>query len=114
VVSLFLGSLMLTAGAAPYLSISPSVIVLTVAFTAAFFAFVVAKAILAQRRRAVTGREGVVGATGSVRQSQTIAGTVMVLVQGELWEATSSQSLAAGDKVKVVAMDGLCLRVEKA
>jgi membrane-bound serine protease (ClpP class) len=114
VVSLFLGSLMLTAGAAPYLSISPWVILLTVGFTAAFFAFVVGKAILAQRRRAVTGREGVVGAVGSVRQSQTIAGTLMVLVQGELWEATSSQTLAAGDKVTVVAMDGLCLRVEKA
>jgi membrane-bound serine protease (ClpP class) len=114
VASLLLGSLMLTAGAAPYLTISPWVILLTVAVTAAFFAFVVGKAILAQRRRAVTGREGVVGALGAVRQSQTIAGAVMVLVQGELWEATSSESLAAGDKVRVVAMDGLCLRVEKA
>jgi membrane-bound serine protease (ClpP class) len=114
VVSLLLGSLMLTAGAAPYLSISPWVILLVVAFTAAFFVFVVGKAILAQRRRAVTGREGVVGALGAVRQSQTVDGTVMVLVQGELWEATSSESLAAGDRVKVVAMDGLCLRVEKA
>jgi membrane-bound serine protease (ClpP class) len=114
VVSLFLGSLMLTAGAAPYLSISPWVILLTVAFTAAFFAFVVGKAILAQRRRAVTGREGVVGTMGAVRQTQAVAGTMMVLVQGELWEATSGQSLAAGEKVKVVGMDGLKLRVEKA
>ncbi|MDP3047620.1 MAG: nodulation protein NfeD [Chloroflexota bacterium] len=114
VVSLLLGSLMLTSGAAPYLTISPWVILLVVAFTAAFFAFVVGKAILAQRHRAVTGREGLVGALGAVRQSQTIVGTVMVLVQGELWEATSSESLAAGDRVKVVAMDGLCLRVEKA
>jgi membrane-bound serine protease (ClpP class) len=114
VVSLLMGSLMLTAGAAPYLSISPWVIVLTVAVTASFFAFVVGKALLAQRRRAVTGREGVVGASGAVRQSQTIAGTLMVMVQGELWEAASSESLAAGDRVKVVAMDGLCLRVAKA
>jgi membrane-bound serine protease (ClpP class) len=90
------------------------VIVLTVAVTASFFAFVVGKALLAQRRRAVTGREGVVGASGAVRQSQTIAGTLMVMVQGELWEAASSESLAAGDRVKVVAMDGLCLRVAKA
>jgi membrane-bound serine protease (ClpP class) len=113
IIALVLGSLMLTSGAEPYFTISPWSILFVVVITASFFAFAVAKAIAAQRRQAVTGKEGLSGITGVVRRELAPSG--MVMVQGELWEAyTLGDSLAAGERVKVLAMEGLRLRVEKA
>jgi membrane protein implicated in regulation of membrane protease activity len=36
----------------------------------------------------------------------------VVEVQGELWTATSADTLKIGDKVKITAMDGLTLVVK--
>jgi len=111
VIALFLGSLMLTSGAAPYFSISPLVIVTVVAFTALFFLFVVGKAILAQRRQAVTGREGLVGAVGLAKSP--LAPDGVVLIQGELWEASAEgERVEAGERVRVVKVEGLRLIVK--
>lgn len=114
IVSLFLGSLMLTSGAAPYLSISPVVIALVVGFTALFFAFVVGKAIAAQRRPAVTGGEGLMGEVGTVRKVLEPASQAVIMVQGELWKAeTTGEPLAVGEHVRVVAVQGLRLTVQR-
>ncbi len=110
VVSLSLGSLMLTSGAAPYLSISPWVIAAVVLCTALFFAFIIGKAVMAQRKRAVTGKEGLIGAVGIVKKP--LAPDGMVLVQGELWGASAGgEGIEAGEQVKVVKMEGLRLKV---
>jgi membrane-bound serine protease (ClpP class) len=80
--------------------------------TGAFFAFAVAKSVAAQRRRPVTGFEGLVGQTAVVRQALEPEG--MVLVEGELWRAESeSGPLAVGDKVVVAGRDGYRLRVRR-
>ncbi len=113
IIAMILGSLMLTSGAAPYFTISPWAILFVVAITSSFFAFAVAKAIAAQRHQAVTGQEGLKGAVGDVRRALAPSG--MVMLQGELWEAyTTGEPLAVGDRVRVLAMEGLRLKVEKA
>jgi membrane-bound serine protease (ClpP class) len=60
-----------------------------------------------RRRRAVTGSEALVGSTG------TMATRTQVRVAGELWRVRSEGKLAPGDKVKIVAVDGMTLAVEK-
>lgn len=61
------------------------------------------------RVRSVCGREGLLGARGVV----TNAGSKMVRVRvnSEDWGAESPDPLQAGDRVEVVAVQGLRLRV---
>jgi len=90
----------------------PSIIVSALA-TGAFFAFVVTKALMIQRRPAVGGMTGMVGQVGVVRQPLEPHG--MVLVNGELWKAESeSGSLSAGEPVVVTRQEGFVLWVRRA
>jgi len=89
----------------------PSIIVSALA-TGAFFAFVVTKALMIQRRPAVGGMTGMVGQVGVVRRPLEPQG--MVLVNGELWKAESeSGPLAAGEPVVVTRQDGFVLGVRR-
>jgi membrane-bound serine protease (ClpP class) len=81
--------------------------------TAAFFAFAMAKALAAQRRRPATGMESLIGKGAEVRQALTPDG--MVFVNGELWHAESeSGPIAAGEHVVVTGQEGFALRVKSA
>jgi membrane-bound serine protease (ClpP class) len=80
--------------------------------TAAFFAFAIAKVVIAQRRRPVTGFEGLIGATAVVRRALEPEG--MVLAEGELWRAESeSGPIAVGARVVVTGRDGYRLKVRR-
>ena len=90
----------------------PTIISLALA-TAAFFAFAMAKAWAAQRRRPATGMESLIGKAAEVRQALTPDG--MVFVNGELWHAESeSGPIAAGEHVVVTGQEGFALRVKSA
>jgi membrane-bound serine protease (ClpP class) len=88
-------------------------------FTAAFFIFLVAKAVQAQRRQPLTGTEGLVGMVGPVRADLTVTGTDpeftegTVLVNGEIWRAISNEEIGSGEQVVVKSVDGFTLRVKK-
>jgi membrane-bound serine protease (ClpP class) len=110
VVALFLGALMLYKGDAPEAQLSWQVLIPSVALVSAFFAVVAALAFRAQVATARTGLEGLVGEIGVVRQALAPEGKI--LVHGELWRARASRSVDPGEKVKVVAADGLLLEVE--
>jgi len=89
----------------------PSIVVSALA-TGAFFAFVVTKALMIQRRPAVGGMTGMAGQVGVVRRPLEPQG--MVLVNGELWKAESeSGPLAAGEPVVVTRQDGFVLWVRR-
>jgi membrane-bound serine protease (ClpP class) len=80
--------------------------------TAAFFVFAIAKVVVAQRHRPVTGFEGLIGETAVVRQALQPEG--MVLAEGELWRAESeSGPLAVGTRVVVTGRDGYRLKVRR-
>ena len=82
------------------------------AATGAFFAFVIAKALLAQRLRPRTGIEAMVGEIAVVRR--TLEPDGMVFVEGELWRARSeSGALAVGERVVVTGHDGMLLHVRR-
>ena len=90
----------------------PSIIGIPAAI-AGVLAFAVRKAWQARQVRPVTGQEGLIGALGTVRVALEPEGSVFVW--GERWQATSAsgQSIPAGERVKVMAIEGLHLKVEK-
>jgi membrane-bound serine protease (ClpP class) len=82
------------------------------AATGAFFAFIIAKALLAQRLRPSTGIEAMIGELAVVRRTLDPVG--MVHVEGELWRARSeSGALAVGARVVVTGYDGMLLHVRR-
>jgi membrane-bound serine protease (ClpP class) len=111
VVSMILGSMMLIDSPLPFLRISWVVIVTAVALTVLFFLFAVTMGIRAQRRRPTTGREGLVGLTGTALTALSPRGTV--LLHGEYWQAESEAPVAAGELIRVTAVEGLLCRVTR-
>ncbi len=76
------------------------------------FVVIAAIGMLAARARArpvVSGREYLLGATGVVLETGTAQ--TFARVQGEMWQVQSSAPLAAGERVRVTAIDGLTLTV---
>lgn len=72
--------------------------------------FLMTVAIRARRNKVLTGAEGLIG---EVAVAQTALGPGgKVFVHGELWDATASANVPAGEKVIVRRVDGLQLRVE--
>jgi membrane-bound serine protease (ClpP class) len=112
VISMFLGSMMLIRNDSfmQFAAISKSVIITAVLITAAFFLFVIGAGLRAQRSRPVTGTEGMIEETGEVLMTLDPVGTI--LVRGEIWQAESiAGTINKGDKVKVVSMKDLRLKV---
>jgi membrane-bound serine protease (ClpP class) len=110
------GSLLLiNAPDAPFLQISVIAIAAVTTVLLGFFLVIVAAVLRSRRRRVVTGREGLIGANGVVRRDIEPAQKGIVLVQGELWQATAPDGrLSVGERVVVQSMDGLLLTVRRA
>ncbi|MEE9519736.1 MAG: nodulation protein NfeD, partial [bacterium] len=109
VVALTLGSLMLFDSPDPLLRVSLKVIIPAVVVTSGFFIFLVGKTAQAHRARVTTGREGLMGAEGIVREWADGQGTI--LLRGELWKAESLSALESGQEVTVTETEGLTLTV---
>jgi len=68
-------------------------------------------AIQAMRQPVQTGAEGMVGEIGEVVESG--GANLFVRARSEIWHAESAAPLREGDRVKVVAVEQLTLRVQK-
>ncbi len=112
-VSFIAGALILfNAPLSPYGQISIPLVIVVGILTALFFAFVIAKALQAQKPRSVTGREGLMGRTGIAKSRLDPEG--WVLATGELWRATAEGGpIEEGESVLVVQVEGFRLRVRK-
>ncbi len=67
-------------------------------------------ALLAKRKKAVTGDAGMIDSVGVARTDLQPQGKVMV--HGELWDARAKVKVPAGTRVRVKLVDGLTLEVE--
>jgi membrane-bound serine protease (ClpP class) len=65
----------------------------------------------AQRRQPSTGAAGMIGRQGTAAGPLDPDG--WVLVAGERWQASAEAAVSAGDRVEVLAVDGLRLRVRR-
>jgi membrane-bound serine protease (ClpP class) len=111
IISMILGSLMLVDSPIPSLRISRTVILAAVLVTTGFFVFVVTKGLHIQMKKPTTGREGLVGEVGVVRARIDPEG--QIAVRGEIWTAFCDEAVEAGEKVRVLEVVGLKVKVEK-
>ncbi|MGH2695312.1 MAG: NfeD family protein, partial [Actinomycetota bacterium] len=111
VAALVAGSLILFSGVDPALRLSPWAVVVAVILTLVFFVSVMTAALRVRLRRPIAGEEAIVGLLGEAKTDIAPEGTV--LTKGTLWRArTMETGIAAGEKVKIMATEGLTLLVE--
>ncbi len=110
VCALLLGSLMLFESGPVGMKVSLQVLLPTAGAISVFFVAVAALAFKAHRARPRTGKSGLIGEVGVVREPLEPEGKVFV--HGELWKARSSIPTSPGTRVRVLRVDdGLWLEV---
>jgi membrane-bound serine protease (ClpP class) len=110
-VALVLGTLTLVAGPIPEMRVQMATAIATGLAFGLITTFLVRIALIARHNKVVIGPEAMVGAVG-VAQEQ-LAPRGQILVHGELWLAESEATVAPGESVRVRAVDGLKLLVER-
>jgi membrane-bound serine protease (ClpP class) len=107
-VALAIGSLILINS--PDMQISRPLIGGVVAATVGFFVFALGAIVKGQRRKVVTGAEGLIGQIGEARTAIDPEGTVFV--EGSWWDAVSETGpIDKGARIEIVRVDGLRLTV---
>lgn len=112
IISFVLGSLFLFDAPAEELAVDRGMIVTAALCASAFMLFVGTLAVRTWTQRAASGQEGLIGEVGEVRQR--IAPRGKVWLHGEYWTAESDEELEVGQKVHVVSVNRMILRVRKA
>jgi membrane-bound serine protease (ClpP class) len=113
IAAMIIGSLMLIK--APVAELRPSLrFILPVALGVSLIVlFLLTLVFRAHARRPFSGREGMIGETGTARTDLAPSGKVFV--HGELWAAEADETVRAGEKVKVIeVLEGLKIKVGKA
>ncbi len=114
IIAMFLGSLMLfqeTPGFA--VRVDWRVALTFAVFTGAFFIFALGMALKTRMTKPTTGKEGLIGEIGTALTAIPAGGEGDVRVWGEIWHAGADTDIAEGEAVRVVAVNGLRMRVEK-
>ena len=78
-----------------------------------FFLAVASLAVRAYLRKPQTGDWGILGETGPVQQLITPQAPGKVFVHGEIWNAYAEEVIEEGEKVCIVATEGLKVKVKK-
>ena len=113
IAAMIIGSLMLIK--APIDELRPSLrFILPVALGVSLIVlFLLTLVFRAHARRSFSGREGMIGETGTARTDLALSGKVFV--HGELWTAEAEEPVRTGEKVKVIeVLEGLKIKVGKA
>jgi membrane-bound serine protease (ClpP class) len=112
IVAMILGAMMLVDAPIPEMRIGWTTLVPAALLMAAATIGLVRLVVQAQRRRAQTGVEGLIGKLA--RADTALAPNGWVTLQGEGWRAViEGGETAAGETVVVTAVEGLLLRVRK-
>ncbi|HEX7620205.1 MAG TPA: nodulation protein NfeD [Anaerolineales bacterium] len=114
--SFIVGALVLfnSPGTPQFQQVSPTLVILVAAVIGISFAIIVGFALRAQKRPVITGQEGMRGQTGIARTD--IDPTGQVQSGAELWTAELAEGqdrIRQGEKVEVVKVEGLKLKVRK-
>ncbi len=112
VVSLFLGGVMLFRGSETGMAISWGVLIPTVLTVSGFFIVVAGIVFRLHLQRPMTGSAGMEGTRGVAYTDLNPAG--QVFVHGEYWHAISQEPVAAGERIEVLQVVDLTLRVRRA
>ncbi len=111
ILAMTLGSLLLFDSPEPYAKVSLSIILITVLLVTGFAVFVIRKAVAVHRIKPVSGKEGLVGENGYADSDISPEGKVFI--RGEYWDAWSDNPISRGEKITVVSVAGMRVKVEK-
>jgi membrane-bound serine protease (ClpP class) len=111
VLSLFFGSILLIDTPLPEFQIGLRLVVPVTLTLSGLIFFLVRLGVKAQLMKPVTGQEGMMGAPGRALTSIMAGQPGRVITHGEIWTASSSEPINAGDTVRVVSVQGLQLTV---
>ncbi len=110
VVAFIAGGLLLFDHDAPGFGVPLPLILVLAATSAAVILLGCGMALKARRQPVRGGRSGFAGLTGEVLEVSE--GEIWAQVQGERWRVTSQQPLATGQRIRVLAVQGLTLQVQ--
>jgi membrane-bound serine protease (ClpP class) len=110
ILAFLVGSLMLFDRRDPLFRLSLSYIIPSVVLTAGFFVLIVGKALQAQRLPVKVGKETMLGKHVQVITPIDASGG-RVFVEGEYWAARSDQPIKQGETVRIMAVEGLTVKV---
>lgn len=111
-VSFVLGSLFLFDTPESEMAVDRGIIVTAALCVSAFMLFIGTLAVRTWRQRPASGSEGLIGEIGEVRVRLAPRGKVWL--HGEYWNAESDEEIEVGQKVRVVSLNRMVLRVRKA
>jgi membrane-bound serine protease (ClpP class) len=114
VISLFLGSIMLIDSPLPEMQIGLRLIVPVTVGISGVLLFLVTLAVRAQQTPSVTGTSGMVNEVGTALTPIEPGMVGRVRAHGEIWNAVADGPIPVGAAVRVIGVDGLCLRVTAA
>jgi membrane-bound serine protease (ClpP class) len=112
IVAFVVGAVMLIDTDLPGFTVPWTLIGVLAIVTAAFVIVVVRMAVRARARPLVSGVSSLIGADGEMVEDASDTGWANI--RGETWQVRTSAPLARGQKVRVVAVDGLLPRVAPA
>jgi membrane-bound serine protease (ClpP class) len=112
-ISLLIGSVMMTR-TVPGVTVPLRFIVPVALSVAAILLFLGRLGFEAQRQRPVTGASALIGLIGRARYTIAPGVSGQIDLRGEIWTAESAAPIEAGDRVRVLAVNGLTLIVEPA
>ena len=95
------------------IGISPSMIVGLTMTTAAITIFLVRAIMRTYRGKVMSGKEELIGAQGVAYSETVSAADGKVFLHGEIWNAVSDENIKKGEKIKVVEVKGLMMKVKK-
>jgi len=107
--ALIFGALLLVKTDAPFLKVSLSFIIPTAVLVGTVLMTLTWIAVRTQRRRSVTGAEGMVGTIALAKTD--VAPRGRVFVHGEIWDAVSDEPIREGEEARIKGVSGLTLKV---
>ncbi len=112
IIAMVIGSIMLFDSSAPFLRISLSLILPAVIVTALFFTATFSLAYTALQRKPATGVESLIETEGKAVTDITKDGGIAAL-HGEVWSASSDEIIKKGERIEVISLSGLQIKVKK-
>jgi membrane-bound serine protease (ClpP class) len=112
IIALGLGSLLLFETPLSDFGVDRAIVFTAVGTVGSFVLAVSYLVFRSQRAKSTLGVEGLVGEIGEVRAKLSPKGRIFV--HGETWSAEADREIEVGEKVRVVRVDGMCLRVTRA
>ena len=112
IISLALGSLLLFDTPTSDFGVDRSIVFTAVATLGSFVLAVSYLVFRSQKAKPTLGIEGLIGEVGLAREKLSPRG--MVFVHGEYWTAEADEAIETGERVQVVGLDRMVLKVRRA